>query len=553
MKPVLKQKRFLCLTIIFLSEFLSACSSTPKKDTSPSQNPIKETDTADTSGFLAAVENEPDTVDFQCTSIFYEVALNTFNRLVEMESREDGCVEIVPSLAESWDISGDRCSYTFHLRDQVRFSNGALLTSSDVLYSFQRLLTHPDACNRDIIREIVGADRLEKGETDELEGFSILSDLDFVITLEHPFEAFLACLCMPGASIMDEDTTRAAGDRFGLDPACTIGTGSFIFTEWEAGKRLLFTANPDCWMGPPSCAGLDLRFLTDAVEVRNLFEDGELDVLDLDELGDAAEYFMHGDIYQDRLYEVLQIGITYIALNESIEPLQDVRVRKAMQLALDRQALLDAVYSGLGHVENGIFPHGLAGFDPELPTIPYDPEGAAALLEEAGYPHGFDLTVSVKSSATLWERTLMTLTASMWNEIGIRTDVQVIEEDTFMSQRKNGSLACYAATWVADYNDPDNFIYTFFGNRENTTFRSLCYPRQEIMDRAERARGISDETERIREYQQLEEIIVQEDAAWIPLFSRLRFYVVGENVQGFRVSWNGSVKPCYRDISVKEN
>ena len=136
MKPVLKQKRFLCLTIIFLSAFLSACSSTPKKDTSPSQNPIKETDTADTSGFLAAVENEPDTVDFQCTSIFYEVALNTFNRLVEMESREDGCVEIVPSLAESWDISGDRCSYTFHLRDQVRFSNGALLTSSDVLYSF---------------------------------------------------------------------------------------------------------------------------------------------------------------------------------------------------------------------------------------------------------------------------------------------------------------------------------------------------------------------------------------------------------------------------------
>jgi ABC-type oligopeptide transport system substrate-binding subunit len=89
---------------------------------------------------------------------------------------------------------------------------------------------------------------------------------------------------------------------------------------------MILVANKDCWRGAPKCEGLDLRFIDDAEEVRELFDNGELDVLDLDEVGDAAEYYIHGDIYQDRLYQVRRIGITYIALNESIEPLNDVRV-----------------------------------------------------------------------------------------------------------------------------------------------------------------------------------------------------------------------------------
>lgn len=552
MKTIPKYRPFFCLMLIVLLISLSSCSFAQSQDQVSSRHQIP-ADGPDTSRYLAAVENEPDTVDFQCTSIYYEVALNVFNRLVEMTAEPDGSVEIMPSLAESWEVSEDECSYTFHLRENVTFSNGSPLTSSDVGYTLTRLLTHPDSCNQDIAREILGADRLESGETDELEGFSILSDLDFVITLAQPFEAFLACLCMPGASILDQKTTEAAGDRFGIDPSCTIGTGSFIFQKWDAGKGMLLKANPDCWEGPPACEGLDLRFLTEAEEVRMMFEDGELDVLDLDELGDSAEYFIHGDIYQDRLYPVQQIGITYIALNESIRPLNDVRIRRALQLSLNRQMLLDAVYSGRGSIENGIFPHGLLGFDPELPEIPYDPDTASKLLAEAGYPDGFDLTVSVKSSATQWEMTLMTMAVSMWNQMGIRARIELLAENDFMRLRKSGDLSCYAATWIADYNDPDNFIYTFFGDRKNTVFRSLCYPDQNVIDRVRAARYILDEEERLQEYHELERRIVQEDAAWIPLFSRLRYYVTGERIDGFRVSWNGSIKNMYRYMSITDH
>ena len=509
-----------------------------------------EPDGPDTSRFIVAVEDEPDTVDFQCTSIHYTVAQNVFNRLVEMENNASGEVEILPSLAEAWEISEDGRTYTFHLRPGVTFSNGAPLTASDVEYTFTRLLTHPDSCNRDIVDDIVGAQALESGKAEGLEGFEVLSELDFAITLEHPFQAFLACLSMPGASILDRETTEQAGDRFGTDPAWTIGTGSFILESWAPGEGLLLTANADCWQGAPKCEGLDLRFITDSKEIRRMFERGEIDVLDLDEVGNTAEFFLHGDIYQDRLFSVPRIGITYIALNESTAPLDDARVRRAMQLALDRTMLLTAVYGGRGWVENGIYPHRLYGFNPDLPEIPCDPEAAKALLSEAGLEEGFEFTVSVNSSSTRWEMALLRLAASMWEKVGIKANIDVINESEFMRLRKSGRLACYTALWTADFNDPDNFIYTFFGDRQNTTFRSLCYPREDVMERVRLARTITDPGARLEEYRALEKIIVQEDAGWIPLYSRLRYYVTSERLRGIQSSWNGSVKNKYREMYV---
>ena len=527
---------------------LSSCAPQPGTAPGNEQQAAAETDRT---RYLAAVEDEPDTVDFQCTTIYYTIAQNVFNRLVEMENDDQSRMQILPSLAEFWEVSEDGRCYTFRLRKGVTFSNGSPLTSADVEYTFKRLLTHPESCNRDIAYNIVGAAALESGETDELEGFRAIDDLTFSITLEKPFEAFLACLSMPGASILDRETTEAAGAFFGEDPAWTVGTGSFILEEWEAGKGMILTANPNCWAGAPKCDGLDLRFLTEPEAIRMMFERGDLDILDLDEVGNSVEYFIHGDIYQDRLYKVQRIGIHYIALNESVEPLNDVRIRKALQLALKRTTILDAIYSGRGTVENGIYPHGLYGFNPELPGIPYDPEEAKALLEQAGLPEGFELTLSVNASSTGWEKSLLELVASMWKEIGVKATVEILPESEFMRLRKSGKLACYTALWTADYNDPDNFVHTFFGNRENTTFRSLCYDNEEIMKRVRDARTIQDSELRLKEYQDLERIIIQEDAAWIPLFSRLRYYVASEQLGGVKSSWNGSVKNRYCDIYFK--
>ena len=538
-----------CMLALACAVLCSCSCSSPTEDV-PAADPEGK---LDTSRFVVAVDDEPDTVDFQCTSLYYTVANNVFSRLVETELGEDGEARIAPSLAESWEVSDDGCVYTFHLKEGVTFSNGNELTSSDVLYSFTRLLTHPDSCNQDILECVAGAQELERGDADQLEGFEILGDLDFKVTLNHPFAAFLPCLSMAGASIMDEQTTRAAGERFGKEVDAMIGTGPFILRDWRPGEGMLLVANPDCFEGPPLCEGLDLRFVIEPEEARTLFEEGELDILDLDDVPDYAEYYMHGDIYQDKLYEVNRIALNYVALNETVAPLDDVRVRKALQLALDRRTLLDAVYGGRGAIENGIFPRGLYGYNPNLAAIPFDLEKAKELLGEADLSDGFDLVISMRASATQAEVTLARLVASMWEDAGVRASVEVMSEDDFMRLRKEGKIGCYCATWTADYNDPDNFIYTFFGNRQNTTFRSICYQNGDAMDRVHEARSITDPDERLREYRDLERIIAQDDAAWVPLFSRQRIYVLSDRIEGTPALWNGSMKSRYRDVSVRES
>ena len=148
--------------------------------------------------------------------------------------------------------------------------------------------------------------------------------------------------------------------------------------------------------------------------------------------------------------------------------------------------------------------------------------------------------------------TLSRLAASMWKDVGVRATIKVVDGSDWMDLRTSGKLACYPATWTADYDDPDNFIYTFFGNRENTTFRSLCYPNEDVMRRVRNARAITDPAARLREYHNLEQTIVQDDAAWIPLYSRLYLYVASERVDSIYASWNGSVKNEFRKMALKE-
>ncbi|MBO4913978.1 MAG: ABC transporter substrate-binding protein [Oscillospiraceae bacterium] len=503
-----------------------------------------------TKNYLSIIDYEPDTVDPQCTSEYYTIALNVFDRLVEVRTNDNGGSRIVPSLAESWTVDEDGYVYSFHLREGVRFSNGAELTASDVGYTLSRIMTYPASCHKDLFSCIFGAEALLNGSATKLAGFVAHGDYDFSIILSYPCASFLARLSTPAASILDEGTTFSAGGLFGTVAEQTVGTGPFIFTRWVHDSELLLTANPYCWAGAPLCDGIDIKIAPDSDVQSVLFSNGSLDVLDLDSMGSESEYFIRGDIYQDRLYCCPRVGISYVVLNENVEPLSDVRVRKALQLALDRQLLLTAVLGGRGALENGIFPHGLVGYNPELPEIPYDPQEAVRLLSEAGYGNGFDLTISLPDNSSQTKIEISELIAYMWQQIGINAQLEVLDTDNFTARRKSGILACYYGRWSADYNDPENFIDTFFGSEENTQSRCLCYHDESVMARIQAAHGILGETERIREYRELERKIVQEDAAWIPLFSGSHYYVVSERVEGFQPPWNGWSNNRYNNVSV---
>ena len=541
--------KFRIKTAIVTTLCLACCLALPGCE----QKAEKKADSGNSlSGYLSFLDSEPVLADPQRISEKYTVVLNVFDRLVE-EKEVDGQNRLVPSLADSWEISPDGLVYVFRLHPGVTFSNGSALTAEDVGFTLQRIITHPDsqARNRNMVMSIQGAEELRKGMTDKLAGFKIIDDHTFTVTLSYPCVTFLEWLTTPGASILDKETTLKAGKTFGQTPETTIGTGPFVLTDWKRQKGILMKANPKHWAGPPKCDGLNMQFYAESSPMRQMFLNGELDILDLDKLGIDAEYFIRGDIYRKNVIRGHRVGISYIALNQSVQPLQDVRVRKALQLALDRKALLHAAISNRGILENGIFPRGLKGYNPALPEIPFDPDKARQLLQEAGYGNGFDLTIGYSAGTAQRVKDMLKLTAAMWKKAGVRASLMEMDNKAFLERRRKGELACYTGTWSADFNDPDNFISEFFGSWENTLDRSLCYPDQEVMKRITDARSIVDPEARIREYRQLEKKIVQEDAAWIPLYSGFHFFVVNDRVNGFHVRWNGWSSNRYADVAVK--
>ena len=537
---------------------LTGCGGSKTSDTTDNTAGAENESTAevkgvdvDTTGYLVAALNaDIQTADVQKTSKDYEVPFNIFDRLVDVEVGTDGNSKIVPSLAESWDISDDGLEYTFHLRQGVKFHNGNDFTAEDVAYTFHRMLTVEGGVNTEFIDQIKGADELLAGETDTLEGVEVVDDYTIKVTLKEPFAGFLASISSPGVSIYDSEATEAAGDQFGMDPAVTVGTGPFEFASWSFNNQLVLTRNEDYWKGASGLPGVVIKIIPDTETQSMMFESGELDILDLDYSADSVDRFT--ETYPDQIVQGPRVGIVYFTMNFNKEPFQDVRVRKAVQMSIDRQAILDALYGGRGQVEQGIFPHGLIGFNPDQEEIKYDPEAAKALLAEAGYADGFDMEIAADSSASDTMTMALEIVSDQLAEVGIRAEIKNYDESTWLETRKSGELGSFISTWSADYNDPDNFIYTFFGNEEKTRIRSINYPDTEVMERVAKARTIVNEDERLAEYKALEEKIIHEDAAWVPMFSRLHLFAVSKRVQGFTPLWSGLSDQLFYNISLSE-
>ena len=526
----------------------SSASASGAGETSGSAGTASGTDIA---GFMMDVLNaDIQTADVQKTSKDYTVPTNIYDRLVEIEVDDQGASKIVPSLAENWDISGDGLEYTFHLRQGVKFQNGNDFTAEDVSYTFNRLLTVEGGVNTELLDQVKGAAELIEGSADTLEGVEVVDDYTVKVTLKEPFAAFLSCLTAPGLSIYDSEATEAAGDQFGMDPAVTVGTGPFKFVGWTFNDQLVLERNEDYWRGAPQLPGVVIKIIPDTETQTMMFENGELDLLDLDFVTDAADRFL--ETYPDQIVQGPRVGITYFTMNFNIEPFQEVKVRRAVQMAIDRQAILDALYGGRGQVEHGIYPFGLIGFHDGKSKISYDPEGAKALLEEAGYGSGFTMELAADASASDTVTMALEIIKEQLAAVGIQAEIKNYDESTWLETRKAGELGSFMSTWTADFNDPENFIYTFFGNEEKTRIRSINYPDTAVMSRVSKARGIVNEDERLAEYQALEEKLIHEDAAWVPMYSRMHLWAVSERVQNFKPVWSGVSDRMYYGVSLSE-
>ena len=492
------------------------------------------------------------TLDVQTTSANYMIPMNVFDRLFEIQLNDDGSTELVPSLVTDYTVSDDGLTYQFTLRDDVKFSDGTQLTASDVEFSLVRLLALDTSVNTDFASCILGADELIATEgysyDDTVEGIEVVDDTHINITLAYPFAGFLYELATPAGCIYSKAAVEAAGDNYGNEVESAIGSGPYVITDWTRDSSLTLELNPEYWGDEPSVKKVDIQIVPDASTINMMFQNGEIDILDCDDLDSSVVESTYKTAYADQIVTSNRLATTYLILNEDDEYLSDVNVRKAIQMAIDRQSILDTVYSGDGNLCDGIYPKGLIGYSEENQGwLTYDPDAAKQLLEDSGYSDGeIKMELSADSSASSSVTLVLQMIQANLQAIGIDCSIVSYDEASWLALRKSGEMNSFVATWTADFNDPVNFIYTFFGNDEKTKLRSINYKDEDTMARVEAARAITDEDERLAEYDALETKIVKDDAAWVPLFGRTHLFVISDRVAKFVPHWAG-----YSDFNVK--
>ena len=490
------------------------------------------------------------TMDVTKTTNDYMVPMNVFARLFEVEVQPDGSSQIVPSLCADHTISEDGKTYHFVLKEGVTFSNGNPLTASDVQYTFEWLLT-AGGVNDDVALEVEGAQALKDGQADSLSGFRVIDDRTFEITLTNANAGFLAELTGPAMSIVDGETMEQA-KNFGIACEDTIGTGPYKITEWVVNDHYTLEYNDRYWGEEPSAKKVIVSIIPDASTQNLMYQNGELDILDLENLDSAIVESTYKTVYADRLLKASRVGITYMSFNANNPYLSDVNVRRAIQMAVDVDTIVSSVYGGDAVVENGIIPTGVWGHNDDLQRAPFDVEGAKALLKEAGYAEGeisFEMAMDASSTGNL--QLVYQIVQQNLKEIGIDAKIATYDASAWLDLRKSGQMDSFLGTWTMDYNDPANVMRTFFGSEQNAKIRSLNYADKAVMDRVAAASAITDDAKRMQEYQDLEKKIIVDDAAWLPLLGNVHLFALGERVESFVPYWAGFTNFYAKDVVLK--
>ena len=496
-----------------------------------------------------AVLYDMTTMDVAKTTDNYLVPMNVFDRLFETRM-ENGTAQVTESLCTEYAVSEDGLTYDFTLREGVVFSNGNELTASDVQYTFERLLKAGQE-NMDIPEEVAGADEVESGDADALEGFRVTDDTHFSVTLNKPNAGFTAELSAPAMSIVDRETMEEV-KNFGSDPADTIGSGPYVVTEWKANDHYTLEYNPKYWGEEPTVKKVIVSVIPDANTQNLMFQSGELDMIDLQSLDNAIVESDYKTLYADQIVSTPVVGMTYLTFNENQKYLKDVRVRKAIGMAIDVDGIIESIFFGNASRETGLIPTGIWGHNDSMEAPAYDPDAAKALLKEAGYKKGeITFEIAMDSAADSSIRLVGQVISEELKEIGIKAKLKTYDHAAWLDLRNSSGMDSFVATWLMDYNDPANIMYTFFGSEKNTAQRSLNYPDREIMDRVAAAGAIVDDAEREAEYQALEEKIIGEDAAWFPMFERIHLYCIGERVESFTPQWAGFSDFYAADVVLK--
>jgi dipeptide transport system substrate-binding protein len=483
---------------------------------------------------------------------FDATSKNVFNRLVQFKR---GTTTIVPGLATSWDISPDGLEYTFHLRKGVKFQTTKEFTptrefdADDVLFSFDRMWDKENPYHGvsggsyeyfvamsmpDLIKDIVKVD-----------------DYTVKFVLNRPEAPFIANMAMDFASILSgeyADNMLEAGTPEQVD-LLPVGTGPFQLVQYQKDAVIRYKANPDYWEGPAAIDNLIFAITPDSTVRYQKMKAGECHVMPYPNPADLKAMDADPSI---NLMSQEGLNVGYLGYNTKKEPFTKTEVRKALNMAINKDAILEAVYQGAGSKAKNPIPPTIWSYNNDIVDDPYDPEAAKKMLADAGYPNGFETDIwamPVQRPYNPNARRMAEMIQADWAKIGVKAKIVSYEWGEYLERTKKGEQGSFLMGWTGDNGDPDNFLAVLLGCDAVGSSNRAQWCNEDFDKLIQQAKTTSDVLERTRLYEQAQ-VVFKEQPPWATIAHSVVFEPVRKEVENYKIDPFGG--HIFYGVDIKE-
>lgn len=454
---------------------------------------------------------------------FY-VADNVYETLVEFKP---GSTDVMPGLAESWTASADGLEYTFKLRKNVKFHDGTPCNADAVVYSIARQFKqdHPDYGNGpwkywgymdmdNIIQDVVAVD-----------------NLTVKFTLKKPEAPFVANLAMNFSAIVSPTAAKKYGKDFSSNP---VGTGPFKFVSWTKDDNIVLERYTGYWGEKAYLDRVIFKVIPDATARYLALKKGEVDIIDFPNPSDIPAIEADANL---KVVKQAGLNVGYLAMNTQKKPFTDKRVRQAINYAVNKAEILEAVYGPLGVAAVNPIPPDMWSYNTSIDAYGYDPAKAKQLLAEAGYPNGFKTTLWAMPVSRPYNpngRRMAEIMQAQLKAVGITAEIVSYEWGTYLDKTDHGEHDMCLLGWTGDNGDPDNFLWVLLSApaAEVPAGNVAFWKNDEFTALIKEAKETSDQARRTQLYEQAQ-VIFHEEAPWVPVAHSQVVEPMKKTVEGF--------------------
>ncbi|HWO74691.1 MAG TPA: ABC transporter substrate-binding protein [Bacillus sp. (in: firmicutes)] len=431
----------------------------------------------------------------------FKVTKNIYETLVEFGPQD---TEIYSGLATEWTTSEDGLTYTLKLREGVKFHDGTDFNADAVVYNFERWKAgskeqfyYYNSQFGGIIDKVTAVDPYT---------------VEFKLT--RPLAPFLKNLAMSPFAIASPAAIEEYGDKFTENP---VGTGPYKFQEWKRNDRITIVKNENYWDPEfPKLETIIFRSIPDNSARLNALMSGEVDLIDGVNYSDMPQIEANPDL---QVFNRPSMNVAYLGLTATREPFNNKLVRQAINHAIDKQAIIDAFFEGAAQPAVNPMPPVIAGYNDEIQGYEYDPEKAKQLLEEAGYPDGFEMELWAMPVPRPYmpngQKVAEAIQANL-ADVGIKATIVTYEWGVYLEKARLGEADAFLLGWTGDNGDADNFLYVLLDKDSIGSNNYTYYSNDQLHEILIQAQSETDPATREALYKQAQEII-HEDAPWVPL------------------------------------